>query len=74
MLNNIPWIVVKEYFFKNSASTMVDLLKKIMGFAKEAFNFAKGVKNGEDDDVQSAGSDGAKSLGSSLLDAVKKTF
>ena len=30
MLDNIPWVVVKEYFFKNTASTMIDFVKKIM--------------------------------------------
>ena len=30
MLNNIPFVVVKEYFFKNVASTMTDFVKKIM--------------------------------------------
>ena len=29
MLNNVPYVVVKEYFFKNTASTMIDFVKKI---------------------------------------------
>jgi hypothetical protein len=34
MLNSIPYVVVKEYFFKNTASMMTSILKKIMGFVK----------------------------------------
>lgn len=40
MLDNVPWIVVKEYFFKNSASTMIDVIAKIMGTAQDAFKKA----------------------------------
>ena len=40
MLDNIPFVVVKEYFFKNTASTMIDFIKKIMGMAKEAYEGA----------------------------------
>ena len=36
MLNNIPYVVVREYFFKNTASTMMNFLRKIMGAIKEA--------------------------------------
>ena len=36
MLNNIPFVVVKEYFFKNTASMMIDFVKKIAGTVKGA--------------------------------------
>ena len=36
MLNNVPFVVVKEYFFKNTASTMIDFVKKIAGMVEEA--------------------------------------
>lgn len=36
MLDNIPYVVVKEYFFKNTASTMMNFVKKIMEMAEEA--------------------------------------
>jgi hypothetical protein len=36
MLDNIPYVVVKEYFFKNEASNMINFVKKIAGAAKEA--------------------------------------
>ena len=36
MLNNVPYVVVKEYFFKNTASMMIDFVKKIAGMVKEA--------------------------------------
>lgn len=41
MLDNIPFIVVKEYFFKNVASTMIDFIAKISGAVKEAFTSPK---------------------------------
>ena len=36
MLNNVPFVVVKEYFFKNTASMMIDCVKKIAGMVNEA--------------------------------------
>lgn len=30
MLNQIPYVVIKEYFFKNTASTMISLIQKLM--------------------------------------------
>ena len=38
MLNLVPYIVVKEYFFKNTASTMVDFVAKIADGVDKAFN------------------------------------
>lgn len=31
LLDSLPYVVVKEYFFKNAASTMINFVKKIMG-------------------------------------------
>lgn len=45
MLNNIPFVVVKEYFFKNTASMMIDFVKKIMGAVKET---SEAVSNEDD--------------------------
>lgn len=45
MLNNIPYVVVKEFFYKNVASTMMDFVAKIAGQAKEALASAFGSAN-----------------------------
>lgn len=75
MLNNVPWVVVKEYFFKNTASTMLNFLKKIMGMAKDAYNSAKDdSKVSDEDDESSQNAADVKATGSSLLAAVKKRF
>jgi hypothetical protein len=37
MLNRVPYIVVKEYFFKNTASTMVDFVANIAKNVDETF-------------------------------------
>ena len=36
MLNAVPYIVIKEYYFKNTASTMINFVEKIMGMVKES--------------------------------------
>ena len=36
MLDSVPFVVVKEYFFKNTASTMINFIKKIVGMVNEA--------------------------------------
>lgn len=76
MLNNIPYVVVKEYFFKNTASTVVNLLKELMDKATEAL---EGVKNdmagaNEQQDAASQGSGDAKSVGTKLMDKIKDKF
>lgn len=45
MLNLVPYIVVKEYFFKNTASTIINFIKKLFASAKEA---VEGVVNADD--------------------------
>ena len=73
MLNRIPYIVVKEYYFKNTANTMMNFVKKIAGAAKEAFNSATdAVDNG--DDADSKGSGDLKSKANGFLDKVKEVF
>ena len=76
MLNNVPFVVVKEYFFKNTASTMIDFVKKIAGMVQNA-------KESPKDDAQADGSAGeessqgagdAKSKGNTFLDKVKEIF
>ena len=72
MLNLVPYIVVKEYFFKNTASTMADFIQKIMGMAKNAFESAK--EDTSTKEASSQGSGDAKSTGTSLLDKIKNAF
>lgn len=76
MLNNVPFVVVKEYFFKNTASTMIDFVKKIAGMVQ-------GAKDSPKDDTQadttvteksSQGAGDAKSTGNSFMDKVKDIF
>ena len=40
MLDNIPFVVVKEYFFKNTAGQMTNFVKKIYDAAVETFEAA----------------------------------
>lgn len=77
MLNLVPYIVVKEYFFKNTAATMVDFIKKIADSVKTAFQPAKQDDNGGDatvNDKTSQGSAAAKKEGNSMLDKIKEIF
>lgn len=74
MLDNIPWVVVKEYFFKNTASTMIDFVKKIMGMATAAFESSKQHAEDHKNDTSAQTSADTKSSGSSLLDTVKEKF
>ena len=77
MLDNIPFVVVKEYFFKNTASTMMSFVKKIMGAAQQATKSpGKGDEQGSSnqDEGSSQGAGSAKSTGGSLFDKVKEVF
>ena len=77
MLDNIPFVVVKEYFFKNTASTMMSFVKKIMGAAQQATKSpGKGDEQGSSnqDEGSSQGAGSAKSSGGSLFDKVKEVF
>ena len=69
MLNNIPYVVVKEYFFKNTASTMINFIKKLFASTKEA---VEAVVNA--DDAASNAVAKAKEVGNGLMDKVKETF
>jgi hypothetical protein len=69
MLNLVPYVVVKEYFFKNTASTMISFVKKIFKLVKDSSKSPK-----EDEDQESAGSEGAKSSGNSWLNKVADKF
>lgn len=76
MLNNIPFVVVKEYFFKNTASTMIDFVKKIAGMAQNASESpgddAPADTGAGEESSQGAGD--AKSTGSKFMDKVKEIF
>lgn len=69
MLDNIPFIVVKEYFLKNTASTMINFVKKIMGSVQKA---KESVDNS--DEKSNAGPAGAKSTGKSFAEKVADVF
>ena len=76
MLNNIPYVVVKEYFFKNEASTMMNLVQKIMGLSKEAF---KKPEPGDDpadtsNEASAQGSENTGEEGNGFIDKVKEKF
>ena len=71
MLDQIPYVVVKEYFFKNTASTMMNLVKKIMDQAKEIGESASDPNKTE---AGNKGSSDAKSSGNGFLDKVSKLF
>ena len=76
MLNNVPFVVVKEYFFKNTASMMIDFVKKIAGMvdgAKEEVKEDKPQETGAGED-SSQGAGSAKSTGNSFMDKVKEIF
>lgn len=70
MLDNVPYVVVKEYYFKNQASTMINFVKKIMGMVKQAKDSP--VSNA--DEKSNGGAGDAKSTGDSLLDTIKEKF
>lgn len=69
MLDNIPFIVVKEYFFKNTASTMINFIKKIVGTVKKA---KEAVDNS--DDAESSGSGGAKKASETFAGKIAEAF
>ena len=71
MLDQIPYVVVKEYFFKNTASTMMNLVKKIMDTADE---LGKSASNADKVEAGNQGSADAKSSGNGFLDKVSKLF
>ena len=76
MLNNVPFVVVKEYFFKNTASMMIDFVKKIAGMANGAKEPAKDDTPPETSagEASSQGAGAAKSTGNSFMDKVKDIF
>ena len=66
MLDNIPFVVIKEYFFKSTASTMINFVENIMKTVQDAKDAPK--------DESSQGAAGAKSTGNGFLDKIKNTF
>lgn len=76
MLNLVPYVVVKEYFFKNTASTMIDFIAKISDAVKSAFEPAKPDAKGDTEvkEQSSQGSADAKSFGQRLMDKIKGIF
>ena len=76
MLDRIPFIVVKEYWFKNTASMMLDFIQKIMGMAFEAWDKPKDSNEpvSTENAKESSGSQDAKSTGNKIIDAIKEKF
>ena len=70
MLDKVPYVVVKEYFFKNTASTMIDFVQDIKTMAEEASTEISNI----DKDEESKTLDGAKAVGNKLMDIIKKKF
>lgn len=68
MLDMMPYVVVKEYFFKNTASMMIDFVEKIASKVKGS---SEGVKNITDPD--SGGGEG-KSVGEEVMKEISKVF
>ena len=73
MLNAIPYVVVKEYFFKNTASMMTSFLKKIMGSVQEAQGKVKQQEEQSEKDNGATLAEVSK-VGSGLIAAVKERF
>jgi hypothetical protein len=69
MLDMVPYVVVKEYFFKNTASTMINFVKKIFKLVKDSSQPANDENGGE-----SSGSPDAKKSGDSWLDKIMEKF
>ena len=84
MLNNIPYVVIKEYFFKNTASTMINFVSKIIEYAKEAkippSDESPANAKADTDKVDrspekdSKGKEDANPVGNSLMDKIKNAF
>ena len=76
MLDNVPYVVVKEYFFKNTASTMIDFVKKIAGMVNGATESPKDDTPPDTTvtEKSSQGAGDAKSTGNTFMDKVKEIF
>lgn len=76
MLNHVPYVVVKEYFFKNTASTMIDFVKKIAGMVKDAKEAPKddGASETGAKEESNQGEGDAKSTGNTFMDKIKAIF
>ena len=75
LLDNIPYIVVKEFFFKNTASTMINFVKKIAGAVQEAKNNpgdSSTVDNSDDKNSKTSGD--LKSKANSFMAKIKEIF
>ena len=75
MLNSLPYVVVKEYFFKNTASTMLDFVKRIMGAVQEAKNQPNDeAKPDNSNEVPSGTAGTLKEKASTLMNKIKEIF
>lgn len=75
MLNSLPYVVVKEYFFKNTASTMLDFVKKIMGAVQQATSEPNDEAPPDDsNDVESGTAGTLKEKANNLMNKIKKVF
>ena len=75
MLNSLPYVVVKEYFFKNTASTMLDFVKKIMGAVQQATSEPNDEAKPDDSNEVESGTAGTlKEKANNLMNKIKKVF
>ena len=64
MLNSIPFVVVREFFFKNQAGQIVNFIQGIAKGAREVYQSAKSVGS-----VKGAGAEGG-SQNAGTMDAI----
>ena len=81
MLNSIPFVVVREYFFKNQASNIIDFVKGVSEGAVNLFKNPKGVSTTEVE--KSASTEGQANQGTmkqvesavrGFVDKIKEVF
>lgn len=74
MLNSIPFVVVKEYFFKNHASTVDNFISKITGALQVAKNNFKAAQNAKENSNSDTFVEAIKKSGQSIVESIAKTF
>lgn len=75
MLDKVPYIVVKEFFFKNQVDTMVNFVQKIGGLVKEAFTSPEdSTTENTQVDAQSTTSSSLKDKATTLMNKIKSVF
>ena len=70
MLNSIPFVVVKEYFFKNQASQVDDFIRKIAGALKDARKNLSEAANTKENNGNAL--EQIKNSGKNIVEAIAK--